>query len=74
MHLFGLVSVGYMWVRMMKKAQEKLAAGEGKQDFYKTKLITGKFFMERLMPETEMRVKRISTGSDTMMALDEALF
>ncbi|WP_350332828.1 acyl-CoA dehydrogenase C-terminal domain-containing protein [Coralliovum pocilloporae] len=74
MHLFGLVAVGYMWARMAKAAQEKLAAGEGNSDVWKTKLVTGRFFMERMMPETRLRLKRISTGSDTMMELDAELF
>jgi hypothetical protein len=29
MHLFGLVSLGYMWGMMAKAAQDKLAAGAG---------------------------------------------
>ena len=29
MHLFGLVALGYMWARMAKVAQDKLANGGG---------------------------------------------
>jgi alkylation response protein AidB-like acyl-CoA dehydrogenase len=75
MHLFGLVVVGYMWARIAKAAEEGLAAGAGeREDFLKNKLVTAKFFMERLMPETALRKTRIEAGADTLMALDAAAF
>ncbi len=73
MHLFGLVVFGYMWARMAKVAQEKLANGGG-TDQHKTKLVTGKFFMERMLPETGLHLSRIQTGSDTTMALAAEAF
>ena len=52
LHLFGLVALGYMWARMAK-VRRKLAAGDdGAASFYDDKLVTGRFFMERVMPET----------------------
>jgi len=75
MHLFGLVSLGYMWARMVKVAQEKLAEGaNGSARFYENKLVTGRYFMERVMPETAAHLARISTGADTMMALPAEAF
>ena len=75
MHLFGLVVLGYMWAKIAKTAEEKLAEGAGERETYlKNKLITAKFFMERIMPETALRKARIETGADTMMALDAAAF
>jgi hypothetical protein len=74
MHLFGLVILGYMWARSVKAAYEKLDAGNGNADFLNNKLVTAKFFMERMMPETALRKARIETGCDTVMALDAAAF
>ncbi|GAA4129054.1 acyl-CoA dehydrogenase [Aminobacter aganoensis] len=75
MHLFGLVALGYMWGRMVKTAQDKLATGaNGSADFYETKLVTGRYFMERVMPETSAHLARLSTGSATMMALPAEAF
>ena len=75
MHLFGLVALGYMWARMVKVAQEKLAAGvDGDVSFYEAKLVTGRYFMERLMPETGAHLARISSGAESMMALDAEAF
>ncbi|MCV9962606.1 acyl-CoA dehydrogenase C-terminal domain-containing protein [Pararhizobium sp. BT-229] len=75
MHLFGLVVLGYMWAKIAKTAEEKLAEGAGDREAYlKNKLVTAKFFMERVMPETALRKARIETGADSMMALDAAAF
>ncbi|MBB3562315.1 alkylation response protein AidB-like acyl-CoA dehydrogenase [Rhizobium sp. BK512] len=74
MHLFGLVILGYMWARMAKAANERLAAGDAREDYLKNKLITAKFFMERVMPETALRKTRIETGADTMMELAAEAF
>ncbi|HEV7246284.1 MAG TPA: acyl-CoA dehydrogenase C-terminal domain-containing protein [Shinella sp.] len=75
MHLFGLVVVGYMWAKIAKAAEDGLAAGAGeREDFLKNKLITAKFFMERLMPETALRKTRIEAGADTTMELAAEAF
>jgi alkylation response protein AidB-like acyl-CoA dehydrogenase len=70
MHLFGVVVLGYMWALMAKSAQVKLAeGGSGRKDFYSNKLITARFYMERIMPETALRRARIETGAASMMEL-----
>jgi acyl-CoA dehydrogenase len=85
MHLFGLVTLGYMWAKMAKAAQAGLAAGDPREDYLKNKLVTAKFYMERIMPETALRKARIepcrrrarnirSTGADTMMELAAEAF
>ena len=73
MHLFGLVSIGYMWAMMTKNAQEQLqSAASDSKDFLEGKVTTARFFMERLMPETALRLQRIQAGADSMMALSWA--
>ncbi len=69
MHLFGLVTLGYMWALQAKAAQVKLAEGAANADFYANKVITARFYMERIMPETALRKTRIEAGADTMMAM-----
>ena len=73
MHLFGLVAMGYMWGQMAKAAQGRLADGGG-DEFCETKIVTGRYFMERVMPETTAHLARISAGADTMMALPAEAF
>ena len=75
MHLFGLVAMGHMWAVMAKVSQDKLTEGaDGKTDFYNEKLVTGRYYMERTLPESAAHLARISTGADTMMELDAAAF
>ena len=75
MHLFGLVVLGYMWARMAKAAAQGLVSGDPAREAYlRNKLVTARFFMERIMPETALRKARIETGAETMMALPAEAF
>jgi hypothetical protein len=75
MHMFGLVALGYMWAQIAKAAQDKLAAGAGgAEDRLNAKLVTGRFFMERLLPETAAQFARIQSGADSTMALPAEAF
>jgi acyl-CoA dehydrogenase len=75
MHLLGLVVLGYMWARMAKAAEDGLASGDAAREAYlRNKLITARFFMERIMPETALRKTRIETGAETMMTLPAEAF
>ncbi len=75
MHLFGLVALGYMWAQMAEAAQIKLANGAGDAAaFYENKQVTARFFMERVMPETTLRLARVQAGSESMMALEAEAF
>ena len=75
MHMFGLVVLGYMWLRIAKAAQAKLAAGaDGDASRMETKLTTAKFFMQRVLPETGAQLARITSGADAVMALQADAF
>jgi acyl-CoA dehydrogenase len=75
MHLFGLVALGYMWCRMAAVAREKLKAGaNGSTERMSAKLITGRFFMERMLPETGAQLARIQAGAASTMELPDAAF
>ncbi|KQV84014.1 acyl-CoA dehydrogenase C-terminal domain-containing protein [Rhizobium sp. Root1220] len=70
MHLFGLVILGYMWAKMAKAAEDGLAAGDTEREtFFRNKLVTARFFMERIMPETALRKTRVEAGAETLMTL-----
>src|SRR5436189_6155692 len=60
MQLFGLVTFAYMWARMAKVALDKTAVG-GATPYLTSKLVTGRFFMERMLPETHVHLPRIQT-------------
>ena len=74
LHLFGLVALAYMWAMIAKTAQAKIAAGDGDKAWLEAKLVTGRYFMQRILPETGAHVRRIETGADTMMALPAEAF
>ena len=74
MHLFGHVCMGYSWARMAKAANAALAGGAAEKDFYETKLATGRYYMARLLPETGLRLARIQTGAEPVMALPAEAF
>jgi acyl-CoA dehydrogenase len=73
LQLFGFVTLGYMWARMAKVALDKIA-GTGETAYLKTKLVTGRFFMERMLPETALHLARIQTGCGTTMELAAEAF
>jgi alkylation response protein AidB-like acyl-CoA dehydrogenase len=75
MHLSGLVVLGYMWAKMAKAATDGLAGGEAaREEFLRSKLVTARFYMERILPETALRKARIETGAETMMELSAEAF
>lgn len=72
---FALVAMGYMWVRMVMVAQEKLKEGtNGNTDFYDSKLKTARFFFSRMLPEADWHFKAIMAGADSLMELEEDQF
>jgi acyl-CoA dehydrogenase len=73
LHLFGLVTFAYMWARMARVAQDRIAAS-GATPYLSTKLVTGRFFMERVLPETAAHLARIQSGCATMMELPADAF
>jgi acyl-CoA dehydrogenase len=73
MKLFGLVGFGYMWAKMAKVAQDKIAAS-GATPYLTTKLVTARFFMERMLPETALHLARIQAGAATVMELPAEAF
>jgi alkylation response protein AidB-like acyl-CoA dehydrogenase len=72
MHLFGLVVLGYMWCRIAEAANRNLAGdASGRMS---AKLVTARFFMERMLPETAAHLARIKSGAGSMMELPADAF
>ena len=74
MHMFGHVALGLMWARMAIAAKAALDAGTGDAAFYKAKLATGRYFMARIMPETQLNLARIMSGAAPVMDLPAEAF
>lgn len=69
MHLMGLVAIGFMWAQMAKVALAALDEGRGDAEFYENKLITGRYYMKRVLPESGAHLAKIEAGAEPMMAL-----
>jgi hypothetical protein len=67
----GHLVFAYFWARMAKIALEKQASGD---PFYKAKLLTARFYFQKLLPETAGLIRTARAGSEPLMALEEALF
>ncbi|SDI48230.1 acyl-CoA dehydrogenase C-terminal domain-containing protein [Lutimaribacter saemankumensis] len=74
MHLFGHVCLGLMWAQMAKASHDALEAGAQDEEFYRTKLATGRYYMQRRLPATGLHLARINSGADTVMELEAANF
>ncbi|PAV69305.1 hypothetical protein WR25_10699 [Diploscapter pachys] len=74
MHLMGIVATGLMWLRMAKAAAEQKAAGEGDAAFLDAKLVTARFFAERICPDAGALRRKIEGGAESVMALPPEMF
>ncbi|MEC9343807.1 MAG: acyl-CoA dehydrogenase C-terminal domain-containing protein [Pseudomonadota bacterium] len=79
MHLMGLVALGYMWALMAEKSlaaidEDADGQGGGRTVFHEGKLVTARFFMERVLPEAQAHLARIESGAETLMALEADAF
>ncbi|KAA0684201.1 acyl-CoA dehydrogenase C-terminal domain-containing protein [Roseomonas genomospecies 6] len=74
LRLFGLVALGWMWLRMVKAAQAKLAAGEGNAAFLEAKIRTARFYTAKLLPQTNALFITIMAGAGPLMEMEEAAF
>ncbi|TDF41855.1 acyl-CoA dehydrogenase [Alteromonadaceae bacterium M269] len=70
----GYVVVGYFWLKIAVTAQQKLDAGTDDAEFYKAKLLTAKFYFDRLLTRTRSLVSSIESGADNLMAMTEEQF
>ena len=74
MHLMGIVATGLMWLRMARAAAKLVAAGEGDAKFLNAKLVTARFYAERILPDAGALRRKIEGGAESVMALEPELF
>ena len=74
LRLFGHVVMGFLWCRMAKLAQAKMAAGGDSDGFYAAKVMTARFFVERVLPETDTLFRTVLAGRRTLMEMPAEAF
>ncbi len=74
MHIMGIVTLGFFWLKMAKVASAALADGTEDKAFYEAKMTSASYYSERFLPDTGALRRKLEAGSDHMMALSEDAF
>ncbi|BDI61098.1 acyl-CoA dehydrogenase C-terminal domain-containing protein [Qipengyuania nanhaisediminis] len=74
MHIMGIVTLGFFWLKMAKVASEALAGEPEDKSFYEAKMTSASYYAERFLPDAGALRRKLEAGGDTMMALSEEAF
>jgi alkylation response protein AidB-like acyl-CoA dehydrogenase len=74
MHIMGIVTLGFMWLKMARAAQSKLDTGSEDRAFYEAKLVSARYYGERFLPDAGALRRKMEAGSENMMALSQEAF
>ena len=74
MTLMGVVSLGWMWLKMAAASQKSLDEGTDDRAFHEAKLVTARFYAERILPEAGSLRRKIEGGAEAVMALPVEAF
>lgn len=72
LRLLALTAMGWMWARSAKVALDGLEGDN--TGFYEDKLITGRFFVKRLLPQTDALAQTLMAGADVVMEMQSERF
>ena len=73
LNIFGVTALAYMWAQMAKAAQAQVDAGST-DPYYANKLMTGRYFVERILPDAGAHLKKLKTGADVLMQMPAEAF
>jgi alkylation response protein AidB-like acyl-CoA dehydrogenase len=74
MDLMGLVSLGWMWLKLAAAAQRALSDGAADRPFHEAKLTTARFYAERELPLSTALRRKIEAGAETLMKIPAEAF
>ena len=74
MELMGLVSLGWMWMKMAAVSSKAVAEGVDDKTFHEAKLATARFYAARELPQSTAHRREIEAGAATVMAIPEEVF
>ena len=74
MDLMGLVSLGWMWMKMARVSAKALEEGADDRGFHEAKLATARFYADRELPESTAHRRKVEAGAESVMALPEEVF
>lgn len=73
LHIFGLTALAYVWAQMAVAAQKQIDAGST-DPFYAGKIATGRYFVERMLPDVGAHLRKLKTGADVLMSVPAEAF
>ncbi|WP_420479587.1 acyl-CoA dehydrogenase C-terminal domain-containing protein [Brevundimonas sp. FT23028] len=73
LNIFGLTALAYVWAQMAIAAQKQIDAGST-DPFYAGKLQTGRYFVERILPDAAAHLVKMKTGADVLMDMPADAF
>ena len=74
MDLMGLVSLGWMWLKMAAASSRALADGADDRAFHETKLATAGFYATRELPLSTALRRKVEAGAETVMRIPAEAF
>jgi alkylation response protein AidB-like acyl-CoA dehydrogenase len=74
MDLMGLVSLGWMWLKMAAASQRALTEGAEDMPFHEAKLVTARFYATRELPLSIALRKKIEAGAESLMKIPAEVF
>jgi hypothetical protein len=72
MDLMGLVTLGWMWLKMARAAERGL--GKESNGFHEAKLATARFYAERELPASIALRRKIEAGAEALMKIPAEAF
>jgi butyryl-CoA dehydrogenase len=69
LRLLGLVALAYLWARMAKVALPRTA-----DPFYRAKVVTARFYVQRVLPQAGALFAAITAGGKTITGFEEGAF
>ena len=74
MDLMGLVSLGWMWLKISAAAKHALDEGGENRAFHEAKLVIARFYAERELPLSGALRRKIEAGAEALMKLPAEAF
>jgi len=69
LRLFGLVSLGWVWLEYARIGAAAVSQGRGDLAFHRHKLALGRFYARRILPEASMLLARATLGAADLIEL-----
>ncbi|MFL6730796.1 MAG: acyl-CoA dehydrogenase C-terminal domain-containing protein [Sphingomicrobium sp.] len=74
MDLMGVVSLGWMWLKMAAASQRALGDEAGDRAFHEAKLTTARFYAQRELPMSTALRRKVEAGAETLMKIPAEAF